>query len=163
MPRMSYEVLANRRLRRLIARPPAVHVFRFASNFGYIWVFKTWSLLHCMSLCCLCRCVLQWHSIREQRGTHKEKARKKGGKAGKTCWKKNGVLSYMDLQKDEECHLFLRSYFIFDVATKRIPLKGCFYVPDVLLPGNLHLRNTVVLLPLDYWPSCNKPFFPWEK
>lgn len=24
-------------------------------------------------------------------------------------------------------------YFIFDVATKRIPLKGCFYVPDVLL------------------------------
>lgn len=25
-------------------------------------------------------------------------------------------------------------YFIFDVATKRIPLKGCFYVPDVLLP-----------------------------
>ena len=46
---------------------------------------------------------------------------------------KNGVLSYMDLQKDEECHLF-RSYFIFDVATKRIPLKGCFYVPDVLLP-----------------------------
>ena len=54
----------------------------------------------------------------------------------------------MDLQKDEECHLF-RSYFIFDVATKRIPLKAehrrrrpyateaspsrCFYVPDVLL------------------------------
>ena len=36
---------------------------------------------------------------------------------------KNGVLSYMDLQKDEECHLF-RSYFIFDVATKRIPLKA---------------------------------------
>ena len=72
MPRMSYEVLANRRLRRLIARPPAVHIFRFASNFGYIWVFKTWSLLHCMSLCCLCRCVLQWHSIREQRGTHKK-------------------------------------------------------------------------------------------
>ena len=29
----------------------------------------------------------------------------------------------MDLQKDEECHLF-RSYFIFDVATKRIPLKA---------------------------------------
>ena len=54
---------------------------------------------------------------------------------------KNGVLSYMDLQKDEECHLF-RSYFIFDVATKRIPLKGCFYVPDVLLPGNLHLQNS---------------------
>ena len=63
----------------------------------------------------------------------------------------------MDLQKDEECHLF-RSYFIFDVATKRIPLKAehrrrrpyatvaspsrCFYVPDVLLlqapQANLH-------------------------
>ena len=36
---------------------------------------------------------------------------------------KNGVLSYMDLQKDEECHLF-RSYFIFDVATKHVPLKA---------------------------------------
>ena len=61
---------------------------------------------------------------------------------------KNGVLSYMDLQKDEECHLF-RSYFIFDVATKRIPLKGCFYVPDVLLPGNLHLqKHSCTTIPL---------------
>ena len=55
----------------------------------------------------------------------------------------------MDLQKDEECHLFLRSYFIFDVATKRIPLKGCFYVPDVLLPGNLHLqKHSCTTIPL---------------
>ena len=112
--------------------------------------FKTRSLLHCMSLCCLCRCVLQWHSIREQRGTHKEKARKGEGKRReRLCRKKNGVLSYMDLQKDEECHLFLRSYFIFDVATKRIPLKGCFYVPDVLLPGNLHLqKHSCTTIPL---------------
>ena len=103
-----------------------------------------------MSLCCLCRCVLQWHSIREQRGTHKEKARKGEGKRReRLCRKKNGVLSYMDLQKDEECHLFLRSYFIFDVATKRIPLKGCFYVPDVLLPGNLHLqKHSCTTIPL---------------
>ena len=63
---------------------------------------------------------------------------------------KNGVLSYMDLQKDEECHLF-RSYFIFDVATKRIPLKGCFYVPDVLLQQQTCIKQN--------WPSCNEPFF----
>lgn len=50
-------------------------------------------------------------------------------------------------------------YFIFDVATKRIPLKGCFYVPDVLLrvePASTEDAN-------NNWPSCNKPFFPWEK
>ena len=72
----------------------------------------------------------------------------------------------MDLQKDEECHLFLRSYFIFDVATKRIPLKAehrrrrlyatvaspsrCFYVPDVLLlqapQANLHRTQVSSLM-----------------
>ena len=78
----------------------------------------------------------------------------------------------MDLQEDEECHLF-RSYFIFDVATKRIPLKAehrrrrlyatvaspsrCFYVPDVLLlqapQANLHRTRVSTIM------ECTDNFF----